>query len=285
MSRGPPRRFSRSPSANLPRRLQLAISRSSVSGWNLKLDIPAGLDWLRVSEKGRAWLDALPGNLGHCVVGGDRNGGEPFPRAYTSLVLPARRRDGSECILKLAYPDRESEHEALALERWNGEGAVRLLERDEAVGATLIERCLPGQPLAERGQSHALEIFCGLVPPLWKPATSPPFRSLAEEAGWWASHLRENWESAGRPFEASLIDTALDALHTLPATQGGQVLLHQDLHAGNVLSAQREPWLVVDPKLLVGEREFALAPIIRSAELGHGRRAVVERLGGPTARV
>jgi streptomycin 6-kinase len=251
----------------------------------LKLDIPAGLDWLRVSEKGRAWLDALPGNVDHCVVRWDLNVGEPFPRAYTSLVLPARRRDGSECILKLAYPDRESEHEALALERWNGEGAVRLLERDEAVGATLIERCLPGQPLAERGQSHALEIFCGLVPRLWKPATSPPFRSLAEEAGWWASHLRENWESAGRPFEASLIDTALDALHTLPATQGGQVLLHQDLHPGNVLSAQREPWLVVDPKPLVGEREFALAPIIRSAELGHGRRAVVERLDVLTARL
>src|ERR1051325_3911979 len=144
MSRGPPRRFSRSPSANLPRRLQLAISRSSVSGWNLKLDIPAGLDWLRVSERGRAWLDALPGNVDHCGVRWTLNVGEPFPRAYTSLVLPARRRDGSECILKLAYPDRESEPEALALARCTGEGRDRLLQRDEAGGATLIERCPPG---------------------------------------------------------------------------------------------------------------------------------------------
>jgi streptomycin 6-kinase len=251
----------------------------------LKLDIPAGLDWLRVSEKGRAWLDALPGYVDHCVVRWDLSAGEPFPGAYTSLVLPARRHNGSECILKLAYPDRESEHEALALERWNGEGAVRLLEHDDAVGAMLIERCGPGQALAERGQAYALDVFCGLVPRLWKPATSPPYRSLAEEAGWWASHLRENWETAGRPFEATLIDAALDALHTLPATQGGQVLIHQDLHAGNVLSAQREPWLVIDPKPLVGEREFALAPIIRSSELGHSRRAVLERLDVLTSRL
>jgi len=256
-----------------------------VSGWNLKLDIPAGLDRLRVSEKGRAWLDALPGYVDRCVVRWDLSAGEPFPQAYTSLVLPARLRNGAECILKLSYPDRESEHEALALERWKGDGAVRLLERDDAVGAMLIERCVPGRPLAARSQAFALDALCRLVPRLWKPAASPPFRSLAEEAGWWASHLREDWESAGRPFASRLVDVALDALRTLPSTQGGQVLLHQDLHAGNVLSAQREPWLVIDPKPLVGEREFALAPIIRSSELGHSRREVVERLDVLTSRL
>jgi streptomycin 6-kinase len=56
------------------------------------------------------------------------------------------------------------------------------------------------------------------------------------------------------------------------------VLLHQDLHGGNVLAAGREPWLAIDPKPLVGEREFAVAPIVRSPELGHSRRAVVGRL-------
>lgn len=50
-----------------------------------------------------------------------------------------------------------------------------------------------------------------------------------------------------------------------------QVLLHQDLHADNVLRAGREPWLVIDPKPLTGEREFGVAPIVRSFELGHGR--------------
>jgi streptomycin 6-kinase len=56
------------------------------------------------------------------------------------------------------------------------------------------------------------------------------------------------------------------------------VLLHQDLHAQNVLRAEREPWLVIDPKPLAGEREFGVAPIVRSLELGHSRRHVVGRL-------
>jgi len=64
----------------------------------------------------------------------------------------------------------------------------------------------------------------------------------------------------------------------LSGTQGEQVLLHQDLHGENVLAAERDPWLVIDPKPLVGEREFALAPIVRSFEFGHSRGDVVRRL-------
>ena len=108
---------------------------------------------------------------------------------------------------------------------------------------------------------------------------------MAVEADWWAGYLPERWEQWGRPFERRLLDAALDALTTLPATQGEPVLLHQDLHGDNVLAAEREPWLVIDPKALVGEREFGLAPIIRSRELGHSRRAVLGRLGRLTSEL
>jgi streptomycin 6-kinase len=33
-------------------------------------------------------------------------------------------------------------------------------------------------------------------------------------------------------------------------------VLHQDFHRGNVLRAEREPWLAIDPKPLVGEPAF-----------------------------
>jgi len=67
-------------------------------------------------------------------------------------------------------------------------------------------------------------------------------------------------------------------LRELPASQGEQVLLHQDLHTDNVLAAQREAWLVIDPKPLVGERELSVAPIVRDYVLGHSREGVVHRL-------
>jgi streptomycin 6-kinase len=63
------------------------------------------------------------------------------------------------------------------------------------------------------------------------------------------------------------------------------VLLHQDLHGENVLSAQREPWLAIDPKPLAGEREFGVAPIVRSFELGHSKRDVLYRLDRLTSEL
>ena len=193
------------------------------------------------------------------------------------LVAPVLTAEGEEAVLKVQEPHRESEHEAAALEVWDGDGAVRLLAHDSEEHALLIERCVPGTPLAATGAEVALDVLAELLPRLWKPAGAP-FRPLADEAAWWLDSLPANWERFARPFERRLLDAGLDALRELPATQGEQVLLHQDLHGDNVLAAQREPWLAIDPKPLAGEREFGLAPIVRSFELGHSRREVVGRL-------
>jgi streptomycin 6-kinase len=180
-------------------------------------------------------------------------------------------------VLKIQFPHRESEHEAAALELWDGDGAIRLLAHDAERHALLLERCIPGTRLSELDEDTVLEVFSELLPRLLKPADSP-FRALAEEAAWWARDLEGTWEKAGRPFGRRLLETTLETLRTLPASQGEPVLLHQDLHPSNVLRAEREPWLAIDPKPLAGEREFAVAPIVRAFELGHERSLVLRRL-------
>ena len=187
-------------------------------------------------------------------------------------------------MLKLQTPHRESQHEADALALWDGDGAARLLRHDPDAHALLIERCIPGRPLSEAGQDRALDVFVELLPRLWKPA-GPAFRPLSDEAAWWLEYMEDTWEQAGRPYERRLLDAALEALRELSPTQGEQVLLSQDLHGENVLSAQREPWLAIDPKPLAGEREFALAPIVRSFELGHSKRDVLHRLDRLTSEL
>ena len=239
--------------------------------------IPDALKWLRSSAEGSAWLDALPRLVHACTAAWVLQVGKPYAASSVSLALPATRADGSPAVLKIQFPDRESEYEADALARWGGEGAVRLLERDPELHALLLERCDPGTPLSRENPERALDVLIGLLPRLWVPAAAP-FRSLAEEAAWWADGILERWERAGRPFERRLVDVALDILLVLPDSQGEQVLLHQDLHGDNVLRAARETWLAIDPKPLAGEREFGAAPIIRSFELGHGRQAVLRRL-------
>jgi streptomycin 6-kinase len=205
--------------------------------------------------------------------------GEPYVQGAAGYTTRVELSDGSPAVLKLVHPHRESEHEADALEAWEGDGAVRLLARDETGHVLLLERCEPGTPLSQLGADDALGVLIGLLPRLWKPA-GEPFHTLIDEAAWWASYLPESWNGEGR-----LLDAALEALRELPGTQGEQVLLHQDLHADNVLAAQREPWLVIDPKPLVGEREFAVAPIVRSVELGHSKRDVLHRFDRLTAEL
>jgi len=239
--------------------------------------IPAQLDWLNASEQGRSWLDALPGAVEESAEHWKLRLDEPFPYAFTSLAIPGRMQDATDVVLKVQHIDRETEHEALALRHWNGEGAILLLDRFPPRDALLLERCMPGTPLPPDG---ALDVLIGLLPRLWKPATAPPFRTLAEEAAHWAATLNQR-----RHLNPRLVDAALDAISQLARSQGEQVLLHQDLHGGNVLAARREPWLVIDPKPLVGERELGLAPIIRSQELGGGKRAVLRRLDHLTSEL
>ena len=236
-----------------------------------------GLAWLEGSHEGRAWLARLPSIIVECADAWSLTVGEPFAYAFTSLAMPAERADGSAAVLKVSFPGRENEHEAAALALIDGDGAVRLLEYHERRRALLLERAEPGTPLKELGLDRALDVFVDLLPRLWKPADAP-FRPLAEEAAWWADTIVQDFARSEHPFERALLDAALDAIETLSSSQGEQVLVNQDMHADNVVRAEREPWLMIDPKPLAGEREFGIAATVRGWELGHSRDAVVHRL-------
>lgn len=245
-------------------------------------DIPEALGWVREVPAGRDWLAVLPERLAACAERWSLRLGPAYPGSHVSLALAADLPDGTPAVLKLQYPDPDSAHEAAALATWAGDGAVRLLAHEPAWRALLVERCSPGEPLHRRPPDEALDVVVDLLPRLWRPAGAP-FTSLADEATGWVERLPGNWERAGRPYERRLLDAACALLADLIPSQGEQVLVNQDLHAGNVLRADREPWLVIDPKPLLGEREFGVVPMVRGAELGHSPAAVRHRLDRLTA--
>jgi streptomycin 6-kinase len=230
------------------------------------------------------WLERVPELVAECVEEWQLELGEPYEAGAAGYAVRAALTDGTPTVLKLIYPHREAEHEADALELLAGNGAVRLLARDDARSAMLLERCEPGTALAENGGEKALDVLVELLPRHWVRA-GEPFHTLAEEAAWWIDDLPEQWEQSGRAIERRLVDTAVDALGLLSESQGEQVLLNQDLHGDNVLAAEREPWLVIDPKPLLGEREFAVAPIVRSFELGFSKADVLYRLDRLTSEL
>ncbi|MDP9260962.1 MAG: aminoglycoside phosphotransferase family protein [Actinomycetota bacterium] len=203
-----------------------------------------------------------------CCLRWDLRAGEPYVPGAAGYVVRVERADGTPAVLKVFWPHREAEQEADALERWDGEGAVRLLARDNERSAMLLERCEPGSFLSTH--DDPVGVLVELLRRLWRSGDG--FRPLADDAEWWLEH-----DLAEVP-DKRLRDAAVHYLRELVPTQGEQVLLHQDLHGENVLAAQREPWLVIDPKPLAGEREFSVAPIVRSSELGHSKRHTLYRL-------
>ena len=237
----------------------------------------------RGDPEGDAWLDALPRLVEECSVQWSLELGEPWTNSSGSLTMPATR-GGERVVLKIQFPDREGLHQADVLRRWDGDGAVRLVDHDPERRAMLLERCDPGTPLSTIDPAAALGVLIELLPRSWVPAGAP-FRSLADESAELTAEMLDQWERTERSVDERLIRAAAEAFEHLAATQGEQVLVNQDLHADNVLRAEREPWLVIDPQPLAGEREFGVVAIVRGGELGHSRQAVLQRLDRVSAEL
>jgi streptomycin 6-kinase len=229
------------------------------------MEIPASLRemWKREPR----WLDQLPRVVAELAAAWGLALEEPLdtPR---SLVVPA-----GDVVLKLNAPSHfEADHEADALVWWDGRGAVRVVARADEHRAFLIERCRPGTRLWDSGADEPSAV-AELLPRLWSEVPEPhPFRLSADEARRWDEEVALRYEHGGRRFEQALVDLASNVFRT--ADPGARVLVNQDLHGGNILSATREPWLVIDPKPLVGERELDAVGLLRNAAWNGGTPAV-----------
>jgi streptomycin 6-kinase len=162
--------------------------------------------------------------------------------------------DGTPAVLKLGMPHMEGVHEIHGLRFWDGDPTVRLLEADDDLGAMLIERCQPGTALRAVPEPEQDLVIAGLLRRLWRSPPEPHvFRPLAALTEYWSGETLsdvELWPDAG------LVREGLGLFKELPQTAPANVLLATDLHAGNVLRSQREPWLVIDPKPFVGDPAY-----------------------------
>jgi streptomycin 6-kinase len=169
-------------------------------------------------------------------------------------VAAAAFPDGTSAVLKLGMPHMEGEDEIAGLRFWNGDPTVRLLEADSRLGAMLLERCEPGIALRSLPESEQDPIIAQLLNRLWRlPVSGHRFRPLSALTAYWSE---ETLASADQWTDPGLVQEGLELFKELPRTSPSEILLATDLHAGNVLQAKREPWLVIDPKPFVGDPAF-----------------------------
>src|ERR1700722_3215985 len=221
--------------------------------------IPDELARAAAAEGRDAWLATLPALVTRIAAEWRIEVGGPFlPGGATAWVAPARDA-GKDLVLKVCWPHPEAAHEAEGLRAWDGTGAIRVQQATELAEATvlLVERCRPGTQLrASPAEEHDL-VIAGLLQRLWmKPPPGYGFRPLSDMCDYWADRYEERSPAERSCLEAPLAEEGIRLLRELPRTGGEAVLLHTDLHAGNVLAAEREPWLAIDPKPYIGDPAY-----------------------------
>ena len=213
-------------------------------------------------SRGQRWLDGMPALLAECEQRWSIEVQPPYRLTY-NYVAPALRRDGARLVLKLGVPNPELSSEIAALGVFAGNGAAALMEADPERGLLLLERLEPGAPLsALADDAQAVSIAAHLMRKLWQPA--PPNHSFPTLARWTIGlkKLRPHFGGNSGPFPSLLVDKAEKLLDELLASSPEPVLLHGDLHQDNILSAQRQAWLAIDPKGVVGEPTYETTPFL-----------------------
>jgi len=239
---------------------------------------------------GQAWLDGLPQTVWRLQrLWSLRTDGPPYGGGSHSYVVPVRRETGEQAVLKVIYRDGENAAEPAALHQYAGDGAVRLHEYDPETGAMLLERAVPGNRLkSTRFFGHRtpeaawrrIGIACGLYRRLWRPMGDvegfPEFPAATEMLDQWRDEYGDPRGAARQGPGADRLDLALDLCDRLadPPELG---IGNRDTHLGNIVSAEREPWLVIDPKPYLAERAFDGGYLLFMLQL-HGPHSGTELL-------
>ena len=260
-------------------------------------DLPV-FNGLRDQADGRAWIEALPGMVADLEAEWELTTGSPYGTGVTSWVAPATTADGTPAVLKVTWPHREAIGEPHALRAWRGDGAVRLLRSDPDRSALLLERCEPGTMLVEAGLApdDALRAAAGVLRRLWDhlPPEDAAFERLGDVTAEWADLARQRMERYQPPFDPGVVALGIELLEDLPGSATRTVVVHGDLNPGNLLAAEREPWLAIDPKPMLGDPGYDPEPLVLQVPpvdhadgdaFRHRFRVVADVVGEPADRL
>ncbi|MEV0768018.1 aminoglycoside phosphotransferase family protein [Nocardia salmonicida] len=221
---------------------------------------------------GARWIDELPGVVaGLAARWGLTEFSAPFGGGTHAYVASARREDGAWVVLKVPMVDEENLAEATALHSYDGDGAVRLLDFDPDSGALLLEWARPGTELLLQPGFPSLEgrpenadkvaFACGLYRRLRRPPTATPvgFPELPEAADivtGLRARLADPEPELAEHISPLLRERVAHWCAELSEPTGDLLIVNRDTHLGNIVAAEREPWLLIDPKPCLGEAAF-----------------------------
>lgn len=225
--------------------VRLPESMLAAAGW--------GESWAR-------WLAALPRMVDGLLDDWALRPQGSLMHGKCALVVPVVEESGRACVLKVAWPHDEGRDEHLMLQAAHGVALPMLFRADPKRGAMLMERLHAETDLRSVPVEDACELVAGLYRLLHRPAL-PQLRTLSSYVVDWLDEMAAL--DAAAPIPRRLRERAArDGRSFVDDAQTNVVTIHGDLHYENVLAADREPWLAIDPKPMAGDPHFEVAPLL-----------------------
>lgn len=214
-------------------------------------------------ELGESWLDGFGELVRYCEAKWGLRIVHPYDLTF-NYVAAVRLEDGTEAALKLCVPNKESRSEEQALRWYDGRGAVRVIASEPDRGILLMESVKPGYTLHQiQDDTEAMLAAAQAMRRLWRPAPTGP-HAFPTVAGWTKGlqRLRRSFDGGTGPLPERLVELAEHTFEQLLDTAGEPLLLHGDFHHGNLLAGEREPWIAIDPKGVIGEAEYEVCALL-----------------------
>lgn len=213
--------------------------------------------------KGARWLADLPDLIAEISAKWSLSVEQPFPNLSYNYVAPCVCADGAQAVLKIGFSQEDSVifSEAACLKLLDGRGAVKLLRFDENYRALLLERLIPGENLkgiCRTDDEQATRIAIDVMRRLCRsPPETIKFPTL------------ENWMNGLRTaekvnFAPRSVARARNYFEELSDASEQNLLLHGDLHHENILSAERESFLAIDPKGVIGDIGYEIGVFLNN---------------------
>ncbi|MEV0407306.1 aminoglycoside phosphotransferase family protein [Actinoallomurus sp. NPDC050550] len=240
--------------------------RASSADWRLEVppEFAAGVEG-HAGESGVAWLKALPDLARELVSRWELTLDGDVMHGFLGVVVPVRRGPDAYA-LKVSRPSAEVDNQVVSLAAWQGRGMVELVSVEPEHGALLLERLDAGRSLDDVPLDEAVQAAALVLRRLAVPGVDG-LPTLAEHVASWPERWLTEWQNLGRPLPRRLLDAAIETCRAL-APGAGRLLVDHDLHFRNILAGQREPWLAIDPRGVLGDAEFALPPLIWNRFVG-----------------
>jgi streptomycin 6-kinase len=206
---------------------------------------------------GAEWIKKLPELIAKIEKKWSIRVGKHYPNLTFNYVASCKRKDGSEAVLKIAFPENKTEiiDEGRVLKFFNGDGLVRLYLIDEELEFLILEKVEPGRSLKEvfaNKKELAVPVAINLLKKIHRPeAKTDNFPHLNK---WF-----DDFDNKCKRFNVVKFERASKMLIELNSDKKKWTLLHGDFHHDNILESNRDGFLAIDPSGIVGNVGYEIA--------------------------